>query len=179
MFPKRQDHIGTEEKFSVFREVTYETVMEQFPEITAKGITLKEALTADSWKAIEQGPSRTARGSWNWVQEFPYYQNRPNRFEISLSKGGVLGALCYGQTSRHGTKVRMNLIESTPMRPTPLGMRALPILSYAAAVFADVVGADELWVLDPDPDLEGLYMNEGFSSRTIYHGKRVGQRRVL
>ncbi|MBB3063283.1 hypothetical protein [Microbulbifer rhizosphaerae] len=73
----------------------------------------------------------------------------------------------------------MNLIESIPVRPTPLGMSALPILSYAAAVFADIIGADELWVLDPDPYLEKLYMNEGFSSRTIYHGKRVGQRRIL
>lgn len=179
MFSKRHDHIGAENKYEVFREVTYETVMEQFPEITARGITLRDAFTADSWKTIDRGSSRRVRAEWNWAQEFPYYQNRPNRFEISLSRGGVLGALCYGQTSKYGTRVRMNLIESTPTRPTPLGMRALPILSYAAAVFADIVGADELWVLDPDPGLEELYISEGFSSRTIYHGKRVGQRRVL
>ena len=179
MHQKRLDHLDAENKYEIFREVTYETVMEQFPEITARGITLKHAFTADSWKNIDPHSTRKARAGWNWAQEFPYYQNRPNRFEISLSRGGVLGALCYGQTSKQGTRVRMNLIESTPLRPTPLGMRALPILSYAAAVFADIIGADELWVLDPDPSLEKLYMNEGFSSRTIYHGKRVGQRRVL
>jgi L-rhamnose isomerase len=73
----------------------------------------------------------------------------------------------------------MNLIESIPVRPAPLGMRALPIISYAASVFSDIIGADELWLLDPDPSLESFYMKEGFSSRTIYHGKRVGQRRIL
>jgi hypothetical protein len=46
------------------------------------------------------------------------------------------------------------------------------LLSFAAAVFAVIVGADELWVLDPDPYLEALYMDEGFSARTIYHGKK-------
>ncbi len=32
MYPKRHDHIETENKYELFREVTYETVMEQFPE---------------------------------------------------------------------------------------------------------------------------------------------------
>ncbi|WKT61285.1 hypothetical protein Q2E61_03595 [Microbulbifer thermotolerans] len=179
MFTWREDHIRTEQKYQVFRQVTYEAVMEEFPEIIAKEITLRDAFTADSWKHLDVQDSRNYRGSWEWVKEYPYYQKRPNRFEISLWRGGVLGALCYGQTSKHGTRVRMNLIESTPQRPTPLGMRALPVLSYAAAVFADIIGANELWVLDPDPALEDLYMQEGFSSRMYYHGKRVGQRRIL
>lgn len=179
MFTWRDDHIRTEEKYRFFRETTYESVMEEFPGIVAKGITIRDAFTADTWKDLDSQSARPSRGGWDWAREYPYYQKRPNRFEITLWRGGVLGALSYGQTSKHGTRVRMNLIESTPVRPTPLGMRALPILSYAAAVFADIIGADELWVLDPDPVLEGLYMQEGFGSRTFYHGKRVGQRRVL
>lgn len=179
MFGKRADHIRAEDKYKLIREVTYEAVMESFPDILAKEIDLKTTLTADLWKTIDETSARKNRATWDWAREYPYYQKRPNRFEISLWKGGVLCALCYGQTSKFGSKVRMNLIESTPVRPNPMGMRALPVLSFSAAVFADIVGADELWVLDPDPRLEGVYMKEGFSSRAIYHGKRVGQRRVL
>lgn len=179
MYGWRDDHTRTEEKYRIFREVTYESVMEEFPEIEARGISYKDVFTADSWKNINSVEARRSRGGWEWVREFSYYKKRPNRFEISLWRAGILGALCYGQTSKQGTTVRMNLIESIPIRPTPLGMKAFPIMSYAAAVFADIVGADELWVLDPDPNLESFYMKEGFSSRTIYHGKRVGQRRIL
>lgn len=131
------------------------------------------------WKTLSAATARAERSSWEWTQEYPYYQKRPNRFEISLSKGGVLCALCYGQLSKKGSKMRMNLIESTPVRPTPLGIRALPVLSYAAAIFADISGADELWVLDPDPSLEGIYQEEGFGGCEIYHGRRVGQKRIL
>ncbi|GLS27953.1 hypothetical protein GCM10007877_36720 [Marinibactrum halimedae] len=179
MFGRRQDHIRTEEKYRLLREITYESVMEEYPGVVAKGITMQSAYMADKWSEVVSDSARKQRAPWEWVKEFPYYQSRPNRFEISLWGNNELGALCYGQTSVRGTKVRMNLIESTPVRPSPLGMRALPILSFAAAIFADIVGADELWILDPDPRLENLYMDEGFESRSIYHGRRVGQRRIL
>lgn len=179
MFQKRHDHSLTENKYKLFRNTTYEIVMEEFPGITARGINLRTAYLADSWSEISDPNARRNRGKWEWAKEFPYYQNRPNRFEISLWKGNELGALCYGVTSVRGTRVRMNLIESTPIRPSPLGMKALPALSFSAIAFANLVGAEELWVLDPDPYLERYYEKAGFSSMTTYHGKRVGQRRVL
>ncbi len=176
---KRADHVGAEEKYRTFRRLAYESTMEEFPDINVKGICFSDVVTADRWKSHAANIGRSARGAWEWQKEYPRYQTRPNRFEVSLSKGGVLCALCFGQLSKHGSRVRMNLIESTPERPTPLGMRALPILSFAAATFADIVGATELWVLDPDPSVESLYMKEGFGSIEIYHGRRVGQRRIL
>ncbi len=176
---KRFDHQETEQKFLTLRKLTYSATMDEFPDIEVKGISYTDAVEADRWKNFPKQGNRPQRGDWEWTKEFPYYQNRPNRFEISLRKGGVLCALSYGQLSKKGTRMRMNLIESTPIRPTPLGIRALPVLAYAAAIFADISGADELWVIDPDPDLETIYKDEGFSSREIYHGRRVGQRRIL
>lgn len=174
---RRADHQQAEDKFHLLRSMTYDAARQVFNDITIGGITVRQCQEADRWKLHELG--RPQRASWEWCKEYDFYQRRPNRFEISLSKGGVLGALCYGQLSKQGSRLRMNLIESTPIRPTPLGQRALPVLSYAAAVFADICGADELWVLDPDPNLEGLYKSEGFGTREIYHGRRVGQRRIL
>jgi hypothetical protein len=176
---KRKDHMQAEEKYRILREISYESTMEEFPGIKVKGITYDDALTADSWKLSNEGNQRVSRGSWIWTKEYPFYKNQPNRFEVSLWKSGILCALCYGQLSKHGTRVRMNLIESTPVRPSPLGMQALPILSVAAATFANIAGASELWVLDPDPKIESLYKAQGFGGVEIYHGRRVGQRRIL
>ncbi|MBB3062146.1 hypothetical protein [Microbulbifer rhizosphaerae] len=52
MYSWRNDHIPTEEKYRIFREVTYESVMEEFPEIEAKQISFKDTFTADSWKIL-------------------------------------------------------------------------------------------------------------------------------
>ncbi|WP_097458697.1 hypothetical protein [Mangrovitalea sediminis] len=176
---KSREHLKTEDRYQSYRDIAYEVTVEEFPGIEAKPLNYVDALTADRWKDLPPGSGRPTRASWQWTKEYPFYRNRPNRFEITFWKEGVLGAICYGQLSRNGTRMRMNLIESTPVRPTPLGRKALPILSFAAAAFADIVGATELWVLDPDPRLEGIYRGQGFGDREIYHGRRVGQRRIL
>jgi hypothetical protein len=177
---RRKDHIATEEKYTPLRELAYSATMDEFPDIQIQGISFYDAVEADRWKTLPiDNAHRNTRSTWGWAEEYPFYQKRPNRFEITLRRGGVLCALSYGQLSRKGSKLRLNLIESTPIRPTPLGMAALPVLSFAAAIFADITGAEELWVLDPDPGLESIYNNEGFGAREIYHGRRVGQRRIL
>lgn len=176
---KRSDHLAEEEKYSAIREITYSETMKEFPDIQVKGLSFVDALEADRWKEITSYKNRIERSSWAWAKEFPHYQRRPNRFEVTLSRGGILCALCYGQLSKKGSTMRMNLIESTPVRPTPMGMKALPVLSFAAAIFSDITGADELWVLDPASSLESVYNREGFGNREIYHGSRFGQRRIL
>lgn len=54
-----------------------------------------------------------------------------------------------------------------------------PLLSSVASTFANIVGANELWLLDPDPGLESVYKQHDFGGIEIYHGRRVGQRRIL
>src|SRR5690554_254508 len=178
-YAMRRDHAQTESKFKQLREIAYDMAMEEFPEIQISGVSYLDALEADKWKEISRKHGRPQTASWTWAKEYPHYLTRPNRFEVTVRRGGVLAGICLGQLSKHGQNMRMNLIESTPIRPTPLGMRALPIISFTAAVFADIVGAKELWVIDPLPILEDVYCSEGFGSREHYHGKRFGQRRVL
>lgn len=179
MSARRQDHVQAENRYADIREIVFQATTRQFPGITARGITHSDTLTADSWKTASMNRSRPYVSDWNWSQEYGFYKNRPNRFELSLWRGGMLGALCFGQTSKAGTRVRMNLIESSPARPGPLGIAALPVLAYAAAIFADLIDATEIWILDPKPVLEEVYKREGFGPRSIYHGNRIGQRRLL
>lgn len=171
--------LAAEERYQRLREFAYRDTMEEFRDIEVGGIRLSDVVAADLWKYADFSGARKQRSTWHWSAEFPAYQRLPQRFDIAIWRGNTLGALCYGQPSKAKGRLRLNLIESTPIRPTPLGMRAFPVIGYAAATYAELIGASELWVLDPDPNLEGAYMADGFGGRTYYHGKRVGQRRVL
>lgn len=176
---RRLDHSQAEQRYREYRKIAHEVTQEEFPGTRISGVTYSDVLEADRWKSLASSGARSIRADWYWSKEYPHYLNRPNRFELTVKRGGVLCAICLGQLSKNGTNVRMNLIESTPVRPSPLQMRALPIISFAASVFADIVGADELWVIDPKPALEDLYKEEGFGYREVYHGPRMGQRRIL
>jgi hypothetical protein len=171
--------ITAEAKYRAIREVVYKLTAGPYPELVVGPISRIDVFTADQWKEFASESARKKRSSWSWANEFTAYQRIPDRFEVSVKSGQMLGALCYGQPSRAGSRLRLNLIESTPVRPTPLGMRAFPVIALTAASYAEAIGATELWILDPDPNIEGLYMQEGFGGRTYYHGKRVGQRRIL
>lgn len=166
--------------YGQFRDAVYDQVAERFPGIVAKSISLADARRADMWKEVDQPNQRFFRAQWEWSRTFEVYQRRPNRFEISLWRAGILGGLCYGKTSRAGSRVRLDLIESSPIRPSPLGGPFLPILAYAATSYAEIVGASEIWVMDPLTELEGVYGRVGFSGRMRYgQGSRIGQRRIL
>jgi len=168
-----------ESRYQVIRDAVYRVTAGPYPDLNIGPISRVDVFHADQWKSLDANGARKSRSSWSWANEFTAYQRIPLRFEVSIKSGQMLGALCYGQPSRAGSRLRLNLIESTPVRPTPLGGRAFPVIAFAAASYAEAIGATELWILDPDPSIEGLYMREGFGGRTYYAGKRVGQRRVL
>ncbi|MBI3896771.1 MAG: hypothetical protein HY308_00575 [Gammaproteobacteria bacterium] len=174
----RLDHQQTEDRYLRVRELVYERIMKKWS-VTAAGISFHDCVTADKWKALTGPNVRETRASWWWAEQFSVYQNQPNRFEITLSNCGQLGALCYGRTSRAGRNTRLDLIEAIPLKPSPLNTRAVPIIVQAGVMFADLVGASEIWIIDPDPKLEGLYSQEQFGGREPYHKGRIGQRRIL
>ncbi|KAA1165806.1 MULTISPECIES: hypothetical protein [Pseudoalteromonas] len=62
--------------------------MEKFPDIEIFGVTYLDALNADKWKKLPKQQGRLKRSSWSWAKEYPYYQRRPNRFEVTLKKVG-------------------------------------------------------------------------------------------
>lgn len=172
-------HLVAEEKYAALRDAVYGATMDRYDDLEAKAISLQAAAIGDSWKQHAFDDARPYRATWDWRQAFSVYRNKPNRFEIALWRSGSLGALCYGQTSKTNNRVRLDLIESSPRRPNPLGKTAVPILTFASSIFAELTGACEVWILDPYIELERLYQREGFGSRARYHGARMGQRRVL
>jgi hypothetical protein len=167
-------------KYASVRQLVYDMVSEEFHGVTARGITRADAQRADLWKHLPLSSGRPFRSAWEWSKVFGVYQSRPNRFEMSLWRGGSFCALSYGKVSRSGNRVRIDLIEAVPTMPSPLGGPALPILAFAAGAYASIIGASEVWVMDPLPQLEALYKAEGFSGRMPYdRSTLMGQRRIL
>lgn len=177
---KRQSIADIRTKYAETRQLVYERVEEVFNGVCARGISLADTQRADLWKNVPQTGNRAFRSSWEWTRVYTTYQSRPSRFEISLWRAGTLCALSYGRLSRSGNRLRLDLLEATPAIPSPLGGPAMPILAFAAGVYASITGATEVWVMDPDPRLESLYKREGFGDRIRYdRGPRIGQRRIL
>ncbi|WP_299589258.1 hypothetical protein [uncultured Microbulbifer sp.] len=164
--------------YQALRKEVWSITQESWPQSSIKGISWKTARLADSWKEMRGANLRSSRASWDWEPEFNAYQKKPKRYEMSVWYENQLCGLCYGFASKHGTKVRMNLIESTPVRPNPLGEGVFPILSFGATVYANLISADEVWVLDPVKGAIDYYESQGFSAPEIYHGKRVGMKKL-
>ena len=91
-FPKtqRDDHARTEEKYKKFRELVYETMLIKHPAIISKKINYRDCIAADKWEDLTSKEYRVHRGTWLLALEYKKYQNKQNRFEISLWADEVL-----------------------------------------------------------------------------------------
>lgn len=164
--------------YQALREAVWSITQESWPHAEIRGIDNRTVKLADSWKDMRGDHLRSSRAAWDWEPEYKAYKNKPKRYEMSVWVDDQLCGLCYGFASQHGSKVRMNLIEPTPVRPSPLGEAVFPILSFGATIYANLIEADEVWILDPVQGAVDYYKSQGFSSPEIYHGKRVGMKKL-
>jgi hypothetical protein len=123
-----------------------------------RAIGLRTAQIADSWQTLEGEDCRPYRSTWSWARAYPWFHKRPARFEVSVWAGSELCGLCFGKPSLAKTKLGLNLIEATPIRPSPLGRPVFPVISYAASLYAYAIGAEELCILDPLDGVIEYYM---------------------
>jgi hypothetical protein len=147
--------------------------------VILRAVNLRTVQIANSWQDLEAEGYRPHRSTWSWVNAYPVFHKQPARFEISVWAGTELCGLCFGKPSRAKTKLGLNLVEATPVRPNPLGKPVFPVISYAATLYAYAIGADELCILDPVEGLINYYMQNGFSEPYGYHGTRIALKRVL
>lgn len=131
--------------YSELRQLLYKRVNQKYAQFMATPINHRDCMTADSWANFE--PER--RGDWFWSAEYHGYQKVFKRFDIAFKQNQKLVSLAYGIPTAHKTGLKINLIESTPFREHKLGIKGFELVSYAAQVYAAMLGADEIRVMRP------------------------------
>ncbi|MBL4798895.1 MAG: hypothetical protein JKY50_15875 [Oleispira sp.] len=167
--------------YEELREIAYELTKETLGlSVQINGIDLSTAKKADEWKKLQGDGLRKTRSVWSWEQAYMKSKNLPDRFEISVWSGSQLCAITYGRPSQHRTKLKLMLVESSPVKPSPLTTKAFEIISTCAMIYADLIDADEIYIINPINDsVASYYMQFGFSEPLPYLGKKTYMRKKV
>lgn len=153
------DFNKTKEYYSELRKELYKDLRQNFGQFIATPISFSDCLEADSWKKIE--PEK--RNDWHWTNAYHVYQKAFKRFDIAFKQGGKLVSLSYGIPTAHKTGLKVELIESTPFKEDKLGVKSFQVISYAAQVYAAMLGANEIRVMKPtSPESKAHYCSFGY-----------------
>lgn len=148
--------------------------------VRVEGINFLTAELADNWHRALPEHHRPFVASWSWSRALRRYRCEPSRFEISVWSGANLCGLALGKTSEHKKRVRLDLVESTPVRPSPLNMAVFQVISIAASFYGRAIGAEEVCLLDPVNDhVSNYYQKFGYSAPEVYFRTRIAQRKLI
>ncbi len=127
-------------------------------------ITYKDAMQANSWKALWHPPVKAA--TWDWVDLYYQYHTRggARRFDMAISKSGRLISLCYGMMERNRFVLKLHALEHSPLPYNTIAGQTLNINLFAAELYADLNGTAEIWICDPvSPAHVRLYSSKGYT----------------
>lgn len=145
--------------YSELRQLLYKTVNQKYSQFQATPVSYRDCTMADSWSEVQ--PQR--RSDWHWKAEYHGYRRAFKRFDISFKQSQKLVSLSYGIPTAHSTGLKVNLIESTPFKEDKLGVQGFELISYAAQVYAAMLGADEIRIMKPtSPKVRSYYCSMGY-----------------
>jgi|TARA_R110001583_G_scaffold44253_1_gene140243 hypothetical protein len=165
-------HQGAESRYESFREMARDAIQKELPYTDRNNIRLSRIcqnalMQAKLWTA---DPNRTVDWPWDGGYQDYSYRN-PKRFELATWYGNTLAGLSLGRPSYAGTRLRLEFIESRPSS-SPLKGRIVPITISVAELYASVIGAEELRIIDPvDERLIEYYSSFGYTYR-----KAIGEK---
>lgn len=107
--------------------------------------------------------SARRRVDWQWVEGYSLFKFRhPKRFEMALWHGSNLVSLSLGRPTYNGSKLRLDFIEGGPEKPE--GVKVFEHTFVAMVGYAQVLGADELRVMNPiNTDVKRYYETFGLN----------------
>lgn len=156
-------HIEAENRYGNFRKLARDAIQQELPYSDRGNIRLTEVsqqalIYTKIWAA-----DINRKVDWQWIEGYRNYSFRhPNRFELATWYGNALAGLSLGRPSYAGTRLRLEFIEASPTN-TPLKGRIVPITISVAELYANIIGASELRIIDPvDKKLIEYYSSFGY-----------------
>lgn len=140
----------------------YEVTIENWPMGEARN-----SLSLSHSKRWEISESRKDDANWSWEDSIPSYSYRnPKRFDLAIwYANSQLCGLCIGKPTFTGARLRLDVIEGSPLNH-PLKGKVVSISISAAEAYADLIGADQIRIMRPlNKDLIRYYQNHGFTYR--------------
>lgn len=157
-------HQDAENRYESFRQMAREAIQRELPYTDRGNIRLgeicqKSLIQAKMW---DDDPKRLV--DWPWDIGYRDYSYRnPKRFELATWYGNTLAGLSLGRPSYAGTRLRLEFIESRPSSSLLKG-RIVPITISVAELYASIIGAEELRIIDPiDSRLIEYYSSFGYT----------------
>lgn len=139
------------------------------PNLVLKAIGIVELAHAASWQNFP-GSARP-HATWNWRDKVAIYrQTEPKRFELALYYRSICCGLSLGRPNRSGKHLRLEFIENNPDPFQPLRRKVVPISLRASRRYAQLIGASELRIANPIPELIPYYSRMGL----VYHAAGTG-----
>lgn len=137
------------------RKVSYETYAHlQISEITSNAIS--EFKTWDIYQRYV---------TWDWLEQCKIARKkRPSYWEMAIWNKGSLCGLVLGTTSRRRSRLYIEGIEGAPTSH-PLKGHILAIALLSTERYADNIGCEEVWVVDPAEELLASYEKAGYNPR--------------
>ena len=106
-------------------------------------------VTTSTWAS---DPRR--RVGWDWRQlHLQYQRNYPDRFELAVVSGNQLCAFALGRPSESRGHCCLDYIEGSPDPAHPLKGRVLPVVFTALERLSAAIGATEMRIMEPLPEL--------------------------
>jgi len=100
----------------------------------------------------------------SWVKELEIYRRtKPKRIELAFWMDQKLFAVTLGHPTRHGTGLRLNLVQAAPEAERK-NTKMLTIILTAYDLYAAMIGCNHIRVVKPlNEQLVKLYCGHGFS----------------
>ena len=158
-----QTHREAEQRYERFRQQARQFAHELLPYqdkalIGLSSIDSKAISQSKTWAGL---PGRVT--DWDWLDGSSTYRRRyPKRFELAIWYGSILCGLTLGRPSYRGTWMRLDFVERRP-GINPLQGRIVPISLTAIEAYAELLGAQQVRIMDPFEDVIGYYASFGYT----------------
>lgn len=153
-------HIDAEKRYQSIRETAL---------AASEGILKKEyaelkltIINQTALSASQQWEGHNKRHvDWDWFNSYGAFKFRyPKRFEVAVWHKNKLASLTLGRPTYHGSSLRLDFIEASPSERE---IAVFEIVIVAMRVYADMLGAREIRVMNPiNETVKEYYASYGF-----------------
>lgn len=156
--------LEAEKRYKEYRAEVFKYVKNALEYTDSQHISLRDIDTsalvqARLWDRI---PERKV--DFNWEADCQVFRKRyPKRFELAIWYQNRLESLALGRPSYNGSQVRLELVERLAGN-TQLNGRAFLITELSLIAYANLLGADEIRIMEPINDsVKSYYVSRGYT----------------